>query len=103
MTDEDYLKTLHQVLPDLLTHVRPDFVFYDAGVDPHQDDLLGKLALTNWGLFERDLFVLNTCLRSRYPVACVIGGGYAKDLHALTYRHSIMHRAASQVFQGCRL
>lgn len=98
MEDEEYLRTLADYLPDLLSQVRPDLVFYDAGVDPHHSDRLGKLALTDTGLFQRDRYVLSSCLSQGYPVACVIGGGYADDLFALAYRHSLLHRAASDVY-----
>jgi acetoin utilization deacetylase AcuC-like enzyme len=103
MDDDAYLQTLAAYLPDLLTQVQPDIVFYDAGVDPHFGDRLGKLALTDTGLFRRDMQVLSTCLALGYPVACVIGGGYADDMDALVYRHSLLHRAASQVFRQYRL
>lgn len=98
MEDDAYLERLAQYLPDLLTGVRPDLVLYDAGVDPHKDDLLGKLALSDAGLYRRDLFVLSTCVAARIPVACVIGGGYSQDIDALAYRHSLVHRAAGEVF-----
>jgi acetoin utilization deacetylase AcuC-like enzyme len=101
--DQLYLQTLAAYLPDLLTQVQPDLVLYDAGVDPHQDDLLGKLALTDRGLYARECYVLRTCLAARVPVAAVIGGGYAKDLTALVHRHSLLHRAATEVFQEFRL
>ena len=39
---------------------RPDLVLYDAGVDPHLEDRLGKLALTDTGLYDRDHMVLST-------------------------------------------
>lgn len=103
MEDEAYLQTLAQYLPDLLTQVQPDLVLYDAGVDPHQDDLLGKLALTDTGLFRREMQVLSTCVSHGYPVACVIGGGYGADMESLVYRHSLVHRAASQVYTQYRL
>ena len=103
MEDEAYLQTLADHLPDLLAQVRPDLVLYDAGVDPHEEDLLGKLALSDQGLFRRDMQVLNTCLKQGYPVACVIGGGYGKDLNRLVYRHSLLHRAASEVYRQYRL
>ncbi|HEY9752857.1 MAG TPA: histone deacetylase [Coleofasciculaceae cyanobacterium] len=103
MEDDDYLRTLADYLPDLLTQVKPEIVLYDAGVDPHIGDRLGKLALTDTGLYRREMQVLTTCLAQRIPVACVIGGGYADDLEALVYRHSLIHRAASQVFQQYRL
>ncbi|WP_421659290.1 histone deacetylase [Leptothermofonsia sp. ETS-13] len=98
MEDEEYLQTLAAYLPDLLSEVQPDLVFYDAGVDPHVGDRLGKLALTDTGLFRREMQVLSTCLSQGIPVACVIGGGYADDLKSLVYRHSLIHRAASDVY-----
>jgi acetoin utilization deacetylase AcuC-like enzyme len=103
MEDDAYLQTLAEYLPDLLTQIKPDLVLYDAGVDPHLDDLLGKLALTDTGLFRREMQVLNTCAKQGYPVACVIGGGYSKDYSSLVYRHSLVHRAANQVYVQHRL
>ncbi len=99
MEDEEYLQTLAHYLTDVLTAVKPDLVLYDAGVDTHIGDRLGKLALTDTGIFCREMQVLSTCLAARYPVACVIGGGYADDLNSLVYRHSLLHRAASQVYR----
>jgi acetoin utilization deacetylase AcuC-like enzyme len=103
LTDEDYLRTLDCYLPDLLNQFRPDLVLYDAGVDPHVADRLGKLALTDRGLFCRDMQVLSACVRSGYPVAYVIGGGYAEDLGALVDRHTLVFRAAAEVQRlgGC--
>lgn len=98
LDDDGYLQILAQYLPDLLSQVKPDIVFYDAGVDTHIDDSLGKLALTNMGLYRREMMVLSTCVAAGYPVAAVIGGGYAKQLDPLVYRHSILHRAASEVY-----
>ena len=103
MEDEEYLQILANYLPDLLSQVKPDLVLYDAGVDPHMGDRLGKLALTDQGLFRRDMQVLTTCLSQGYPVACVIGGGYAEDMTALVYRHSLVHRAATEVYRHFRL
>ncbi|BAY53843.1 histone deacetylase [Leptolyngbya boryana CZ1] len=103
MEDDEYLQVLDQYLPDLLSEVKPDLVFYDAGVDPHFGDRLGKLALTDSGLYRREMQVLTTCVGRGYPVACVIGGGYAEDMDALVYRHSIVHRAASDVYRHARL
>lgn len=99
MEDDQYLQTLAHYLPDLLSQISPDLILYDAGVDPHAGDKLGKLSLTDTGIFRREMQVLTTCLAARYPVACVIGGGYADDLNALVYRHSLLHRAASLVYR----
>jgi acetoin utilization deacetylase AcuC-like enzyme len=103
MDDDAYLQTLAKYLPDLLSEVQPDLVLYDAGVDPHAGDRLGKLALTNTGIYRREMQVLATCVTAGYPVASVIGGGYADDLDALTYRHSLLHRAATEVYRQYRL
>ena len=103
MEDEAYLKTLAATLPDLLSEFRPDLIFYDAGVDPHKDDKLGKLALTDEGLFERDCYVLEQCVSRGLPVACVIGGGYDTDTDRLAARHSTVHQAASEIYHRYRL
>jgi acetoin utilization deacetylase AcuC-like enzyme len=103
MEDQEYLQTLAQHLPNLLATFRPDLVLYDAGVDPHISDRLGKLALTDQGLFCRDMQVLSTCVGAGYPVAYVIGGGYAADLDSLVYRHSLVFRAANEVYQQQKL
>jgi len=103
MEDDAYLKTLDNYLPDLLSEVKPDLVFYDAGVDVHLGDRLGKLALSDRGLFCREMQVLSTCVSQGYPVACVIGGGYSEDMNALVYRHSMVHRVASDVYRHYRL
>ncbi|MEO1622220.1 MAG: histone deacetylase [Cyanobacteria bacterium J06632_3] len=97
--DDAYLAVLRSHLPNLLNQVKPDLVMYDAGVDVHKDDRLGKLALTNAGVFERDRTVLQACKTAGYPVACVIGGGYGEDMPALIYRHSLLHRAAKAVLK----
>jgi acetoin utilization deacetylase AcuC-like enzyme len=98
MEDDAYLSYLAKHLPDLLAQVQPDLVLYDAGADTHRDDRLGKLAMTNMGLYRRDRMVLETCTRAGYPVACVIGGGYGDSMDKLIFRHSLLHRAATEVF-----
>jgi acetoin utilization deacetylase AcuC-like enzyme len=97
MEDDAYLRQLQAHLPDLLSQIRPDLVLYDAGADTHRGDRLGKLAMTNTGLYVRDLYVLTTCVNGGYPVACVIGGGYDDNMDALVYRHSLLFRAATSV------
>ncbi|HAC66184.1 MAG TPA: histone deacetylase [Cyanothece sp. UBA12306] len=97
LDDDGYLQILAKYLPDLLSQVKPDLVLYDAGVDIHVGDHLGKLAVTDTGLYRREMQVLSTCVNAGYPVASVIGGGYAKDLSKLVYRHSLLHRASRDI------
>ena len=40
----------------------------------HEEDVLGKLALTDQGMFDRDYYVLRTCAALGVPVATVVGG-----------------------------
>jgi acetoin utilization deacetylase AcuC-like enzyme len=96
LEDDHYLALLGGRLPELLEQVRPELVLYNAGVDPHRNDRLGHLALSDTGLLLRDRMVLETCLRRRIPVATVIGGGY-DALPALVARHGLVFRAAAEV------
>lgn len=98
LDDDGYLQVLARYLPDLLSQVKPDLVLYDAGVDTHVSDRLGKLALSDLGIYRREMMVLSTCSAAGYPVAAVIGGGYAKDIQSLVARHALLHQAASQVY-----
>jgi acetoin utilization deacetylase AcuC-like enzyme len=97
LEDGAYLALLADHLPGLLAEVRPDLVFFNAGVDPHADDRLGRLALSERGLWRRERLVLRTCLGAGVAVAGVIGGGYARDLEQLVRLHSILHRVASEL------
>lgn len=42
---------LKEHLPHVLNTFRPEFVFYDAGVDPHVNDELGYLNLSDQGKY----------------------------------------------------
>lgn len=95
LEDRDYLQTIGDHLPDLLDQWRPDLVLYNAGVDPHREDRLGKLCLSKEGLLNRDRLVFDGCLRRGIPVASVIGGGYG-SLPELVDRHSLVFRAAAE-------
>lgn len=98
--DQAYLGVLEHELASLFERARPDLVFYNAGVDPHADDRLGRLAMSDAGLARRDHAVLAACRQRGLPVAGVIGGGYADDLAALAARHAILHRTAQDLLDG---
>lgn len=95
--DDEYLAVLGGLLPQLLDRVRPELVFYNAGVDPHREDRLGRLALSDAGLAARERLVLDQCRSRGVPVACVVGGGYADDLDVLARRHAILHEAIAEL------
>ncbi|XP_067010721.1 uncharacterized protein SYNPCC7002_A1628 [Anabrus simplex] len=101
--DREFMSLLTDHLPMVLESFRPDLVLYDAGVDPHMDDELGKLNLSDEGLFRRDSCVISNAIKRGIPCATVIGGGYSKDIDLLARRHTIVHRAASKLWKNHKL
>lgn len=94
--DHVYLKKLALALEQIRNRVQPDIVFYNAGVDVHRDDKLGRLALTDFGIEQRDRMVISHFRARGIPICGVIGGGYSDDIQILAERHSILHRVASE-------
>lgn len=101
--DASYLAALREHIPAALDSHAPDLVLYDAGVDVHIDDDLGNLCISWEGLRLRDDFVLDSCLSRGIPVACVIGGGYSRNVSHLSRRHAVVHHAAAAAWQRYRL
>ncbi|MFC4174939.1 histone deacetylase [Microvirga sp. GCM10011540] len=91
--DDAYLDVLRAHLPRLLDALAPDLVFLNAGVDPHRDDKLGRLALSDEGLRRRDSLVIEETRTRGIPLVAVIGGGYSADIDALAHRHAIVFEA----------
>ena len=85
--DGDYLGILAAELPALLDVHQPDLVLFQAGVDPHVNDRLGRLALTDEGLQRRDAYVVDTARARGIPVAATLGGGYGRDRKEIADRH----------------
>ncbi|MFB0612461.1 histone deacetylase family protein [Aurantiacibacter poecillastricola] len=88
LDDNGYMEVLERELPPLLDDFAPDIVLYQAGVDPHGEDKLGRLALTDEGLERRDRFVIAQARKRRLPVASALGGGYGADQRAVARRHA---------------
>lgn len=87
--DDAYLRVLADTLPGLIAQERPDLVFYNAGVDPHREDRLGLLDLSDDGLARREAYVIDTVKRAGVPLCVVMGGGYSRDVDALAKRHAL--------------
>ncbi|MFZ9394447.1 MAG: histone deacetylase [Erythrobacter sp.] len=88
LNDDGYMASLKQHLPQVMAQFGPDLVLYQAGVDPHADDRLGRLALTDAGLEARDRFVIRLVRQHGVPVASALGGGYSDDPREVAYRHA---------------
>ncbi|TPW25804.1 histone deacetylase family protein [Pararhizobium mangrovi] len=96
LADDAYVETVEKVLPNALAASRPDIVFYNAGVDPHEGDRLGRLSLTDEGLRRRDHAVIGFFRKRAIPLVGVIGGGYSRDADAVAARHAILFRTAAE-------
>jgi acetoin utilization deacetylase AcuC-like enzyme len=86
--DAAYLAILADTLPAVLGDFGPDLILYQAGVDPHGDDRLGRLALTDAGLDARDRYVMRQAKARGVPLASTMGGGYGADRMAVARRHA---------------
>jgi acetoin utilization deacetylase AcuC-like enzyme len=93
--DDAYLERLATILPELSRQRRWDIVFYNAGVDVHAEDRLGRLALTDEGLRAREDMVIGHFRSRGVPLCGVIGGGYSNDVPALAARHAALFEAAA--------
>ena len=78
--------------------IKPEFIFYLAGVDILKTDKLGRLNMTIKGCKLRDEIVLNKCFESKIPVQCSMGGGYSEELKIILEAHSNTFRIASKIF-----
>lgn len=96
LDDDGYMEALTRHLPQVLEGFAPDFVLYQAGVDPHRDDKLGRLALTDAGLALRDRFVVGSCRARGLVIASALGGGYGDDARAVAARHAASMLAMAQ-------
>lgn len=97
--DEAYLAALSHHLPRALDAFAPDLILYQAGVDPHRDDRLGRLALSDEGLQQRDRFVMRAARERGIPLASALGGGYGEDRLEIARRHV---RSILALYEGFR-
>jgi acetoin utilization deacetylase AcuC-like enzyme len=93
--DAAYLEVLDHAL-SATAGFAPELVFYNAGVDPHAEDRLGRLALSHAGLRGRDARVIGWARARGLPVAGVLGGGYDADPVRLAARHAILFEEAAR-------
>jgi len=97
-TDISYIDILHQQLEILFAQVKPDFVFYQAGVDILAEDKLGRLGITMDGCKQRDRLVFEKCQSNRTALAVTMGGGYAADIKTIVNAHANTFRVAKDLY-----
>jgi len=100
--DLEYLQALDTALA-LAWHRHaaepPGLAFYLAGADPHENDRLGRLKLTQAGLAERDRRVLAWLAERDIPVALSMAGGYGRDLGTTVAIHRRTLQEATVAWQ----
>jgi acetoin utilization deacetylase AcuC-like enzyme len=94
--DAGYLAALQRALAQALDAARPALAFYNAGVDVHGQDRLGRLALSDDGIRARDAAVIAAVRGRGVPLVGVLGGGYSDDPLALAERHAILFEEAAR-------
>lgn len=98
LDDAGYLDALAPALATMIEQARPELILYQAGVDVHRDDKLGRLALTDEGIAARDTMVANAAKRHGIPLASAMGGGYGADTLAVARRHAAVIRTLASAF-----
>ncbi|MDC3000325.1 histone deacetylase [Candidatus Pelagibacter sp.] len=95
LEDREYINILKNNLK-YLNEEEFDFVFYIAGVDIHYNDRLGKLKISDNGIFERDELVIDNFFSNKIPICGVLGGGYNEDFNKLVELHSSLHKTCAK-------
>lgn len=60
-------------------HRKFDLIFFQAGVDIHENDRLGRLCITSNGLTKRNAMVFDFAHQMQCPLVITMGGGYPKE------------------------
>jgi len=95
--DEAYLNTLGDALDTVFNDFDPDLVFYLGGIDPLETDYLGRLSLSQKGLYNRDALVIKTVIQKDKPLVLLLSGGYAPTLKQTVEAHALMFKAAKDI------
>jgi len=96
--DNRYLELLNGHLDALFDRLRPEFVFFQSGVDVLATDKLGRLGLSLNGCRERDALVFSRCARAGIPVTVCMGGGYSEKLSDILEAHVQTFEEARKAF-----
>lgn len=96
--DNTYLKILSDTLPQLIDKVKPNFIFYQSGVDILETDKFGKLKVTLQGCRQRDETVLSLTKKHSIPCVVSMGGGYSPDIKNIVEAHCNTFRIAFNIY-----
>lgn len=80
--DDTYLRTLDELLPEVLAEAQPELVFYVAGTDIADEDRLGNWHVSADGIAARDRRVVQAA--GERPLVWTLAGGYGPE----AWRHT---------------
>jgi acetoin utilization deacetylase AcuC-like enzyme len=92
--DEVFLFLLEANLDKILNQFKPDFIFYQSGVDVLESDKLGRLSLSQNACYQRDKIVYQTVQQLKIPVVTTMGGGYSPQIKDIVNAHTNTFKAA---------
>jgi acetoin utilization deacetylase AcuC-like enzyme len=96
--DNEYLSILEENLYKAWQISKPEFVFFQSGVDIIASDKLGRLGVSIDGCRTRDEMVLNLCYKNSVPVVCSMGGGYSPRIAEIIEAHANTYRTAAKIY-----
>lgn len=96
---DEYFSRLTSTLPGAIERFEPDLVFYNAGVDVHEDDRFGQMTLSTRDMQNRDRYTIDLCRNWGIPACVVYGGGYNKVEGMTAELHVQTIQTASERFQ----
>lgn len=97
LEDAAYLAAFRAGIDAAFAEFAPDLAFYNAGVDVHRRDRLGRLSLSDAGLRARDRMALEAARVRGVPVVGVLGGGYGDDPAEVAERHAVLFEEAARL------
>ncbi|RAV98014.1 histone deacetylase family protein [Pseudochryseolinea flava] len=97
-SDATYLHTLAFHLDQTMTALKPDFIFFQSGVDILDTDQLGRLKVSREGCKKRDRMVLQMARENKIPIVVTMGGGYSKNFIDIIEAHANTFRVAQEIY-----
>ncbi|MEQ8473157.1 MAG: histone deacetylase [Marinoscillum sp.] len=96
--DQIYLDLLEKNLNLIGESFKPDFIFFQSGVDVLESDKLGRLRLSMGGCKSRDAQVISYCKANQIPLVITMGGGYSPKWRDLLEAHANTFRTVQDTF-----
>lgn len=98
ISGSEYLEKLSYQLPRLIDHVKPDFIFFQSGVDIIETDKLGRLSVSIEDCKNRDEMVLSMAYSKNIPLMACMGGGYSPQIKHIVEAHANTYRLAAKLY-----